>query len=82
MAFPFGSTSLGAYLAWARAAGCECQTGYSNITGLVFWKITAPSGAHVYIVDVQQNERLTSSTLNYYDRRLGLTSPFDRANGP
>jgi hypothetical protein len=81
MAFPFGSTSLGAYLAWAKAVGCDCQTGYGGPSGLVFWKIIAPSGRHVTIVDMQQNERLVSSTLNYLDRRLGLTSPFDRATG-
>lgn len=79
MSFPFGSTSLGAYLAWAKGAGCDCQTGYGGLHGLVFWKITAPNGRHVYIVDMQQDERLTSSTLNYFDRRLGMKSPFDRA---
>lgn len=78
MAFPFGSTSFGAYLAWAKAAGCECETGYDSF-GLVFWRIQAPSGLHVTVVDTQQNERLTSSTLDYLDRRLGLKSPFDRA---
>lgn len=78
MAHPFGSISLGNYLHWARSVGCDCQTGYTNPSGSVFWEITAPSGRRVVIVDMQQGERLTSSYLNYLDRRLGLTSPFER----
>jgi len=78
VSFPFSSTSLGAYLAWARAVGCECETGYGGRYGFVFWKITAPSGRSVTVVDMQQSERLVSSQLTYLDRRLGLTSPFDR----
>ena len=46
---------------------------------MVLCRITAPSGKHVTLVDMQQAERLTSSTINYLDRRLGLKSPFDRA---
>ena len=79
MAFPFGSTSLGAYLAWAASEGCTCQTGYGGPGNLVFWEITAPSGKQVVVVDMQQGERLTSSYLNFLDRRLGMKSPFDRA---
>ena len=79
MAFPFGSTSLGSYLMWAQSVGCTCENGYGGMHGSVFWKITAPSGKHLVIVGVQQNERLTSYSINYYDRRLGLQSPFERA---
>lgn len=79
MAFPFGSVAFGSYLAWAKSVGCECQTGYGGCDNRVFWRITAPSGRSVFVVDMQQDERLVSSYLNYLDRRLGLTSPFDRA---
>ncbi len=78
MAFPFGSPTLGAYIAWARSEGCECKTGYGGIHGSVFWVLTAKSGKHVTIVGLQQDERLTSSYINNLDRRLGLTSPFPR----
>jgi hypothetical protein len=78
MGFPFGSTTFGQYLAWAKAVGCDCQTGYGGMHNSVFWKITAPSGLYVTVVDTQQDERLISSNLNYLDRRLGLQSPFNR----
>ena len=80
MAFPFGSTTLGAYLAWAASEGCQCRNGY-ELSGMVLWRIVAPSGRSLVIVDMQQSERLTSHMLNHYDRRLGLTSPFPRIEG-
>jgi hypothetical protein len=76
VAFPFGSPTFGDYLAWARSVGCDCKIG--DIGGVVGWRITAPSGLHVMVMDTQQNERLVSSVLNHLDRRLGLDSPFDR----
>jgi len=79
MSFPFGSTAFGTYLAWATSVGCECNNGYNSFTNTTCWRITAPSGRRVVVVDMEQSERLTTSMLNYLDRRLGLTSPFDRA---
>lgn len=79
MAFPFGSTSLGAYMAWAASEGCTCESGYGPPRGLARVRITAPSGRSVIISDMQQGERLASSHINYLDRRLGLQSPFPRA---
>lgn len=78
MSFPFGSTSLGAYLVWANQSGCTVQSGYGPDGG-TFNQITTPDGKKVIIPDMEQSERLTSTYLNYLDRRLGMRSPFDRA---
>lgn len=81
MAFPFGSVKFGAYLAWAASQGCICECGYGGPHGSSCTKITAPSGKSVTVVGVQQTEALLSYSIRYYDRRLGLTSPFQRIDG-
>lgn len=80
MAFPFRSTPLSAYLRWAADAGCTCLNGYSD-NGITFWEIVSPAGKKLYIADMDQSEYLVSSQLNYFDRRLGLKSPFERVHG-
>jgi hypothetical protein len=63
---------------WAQSVGCECSTGYNELTGMNCVRIVSPAGRQLLIAGSDQAERLVSSVLNHYDRRLGLESPFDR----
>ena len=76
MSAPFGGhPTLGEYLDWAyRFAECTVQTGFIN--GRPCKKIVAPSGRWVTIVDKHERERLAPTTVDYFDRRLGIKSPF------
>jgi len=39
-------------------------------------RVTAPSGQHVIVADIEQDERLVPTMIAHLDRRLGLSSPF------
>lgn len=78
---PFGGhPTLKQYLAWAiNQGGCKLMTGYQNdpVHGPVgFTFLKAPNGRHLFIVDMQHDEYLVPTTIAYFDRRLGLQSPY------
>lgn len=79
MAAPFGGhPTLGKYMAWAANEGCRCQSGYIDNTSMI--KIASQdSSKSVIILDMNQSEYLTPSYVSYLDRRLGLNSPFPKA---
>jgi|GEM_PF-1083406 len=79
MAAPFGGhPRLIDYLAWCSANGCTNSSGFTNKDGktITFHVVTCESGTHVVVSGVGNNEYLLPSTVAYYDRRLGLNSPF------
>jgi len=80
MAYPFGGhPTLSEYLTWAaRSAGCTVQTGYKLVGDevLSMTRVVAPSGRHVIVVDMAQDERLVPTYIAHLDRRLGLKSPW------
>lgn len=80
-AWPWGGhPTLSEYLTWAaKEAKCSVQTGYmigDDGQSLSLTRVTAPSGSHVIIADLDQNERLVASYIAHLDRRLGLKSPW------
>lgn len=73
MSTPFGGhPTLGKYMAWASNEGMLCQTGPLSVI------IKNPNGGHVIIPHAKQAEHLAPSTVAYYDRRLGVDSPFPK----
>ena len=69
---------LADYLDWAHSVGCNIRTGFAATgSGTIYLTVvTAPSGRYVVIHDVDEDEALPASAYAYYDRRLGLKSPF------
>lgn len=85
MAFPFGNhPTFLEYLQWCCQQGCTMASGYMQFPdGSMMSRqvITAPNGKHVTVMDMSNNERLMPSTVAYFDRRLGLDSPFAKIRG-
>lgn len=79
-AYPFRThPEFARYATWAASQdGVKVTTGISNMPDgevLTFTQITSPRG-HILIDGTDQDERLLPSTIAYYDRRLGLESPW------
>jgi len=71
MAYPFGGhPTLKQYLLWARQAGCEYRTAPSHI------RLFSPDEQRSVAINMGMDERLTPTMVDYFDRRLGLESPF------
>ena len=71
--------TLGDYMAWIRGIGGKCQTGIASdpTIGMVpVTKIVAPGGRHVIHAGNNQSERLSLYTIEMFDRRLQVISPF------
>ena len=81
MAFPFGGhPTFAQYCTWAAdRENCSVNT-CTVLSGkgqsMCVTRIKAPSGRYVIATDYSQAERLVPSTIAYFDRRLGLRSPF------
>ena len=78
-AWPFGGhPKFSEYCTWAaQDERCTVQTGFAvSPEGAVHNQtmITAPSGRHVIVVDITQDEFLMPTMIAYLDRRLGLNS--------
>ncbi|MBA5779544.1 hypothetical protein H2509_20630 [Stappia sp. F7233] len=73
------SVTLGQYMAWVRDSGGYCTNGIQadHEIGMVpVIKLVADSGRYVIHPSDNQSEILEPSLIEYYDRRLGLVSPF------
>jgi hypothetical protein len=81
MAAPFGGhPKLAHYLAWAHdQQRCEVRSlvvvdqDGASYTAI---RVKAPSGRHVIVVGIEQDEHLLPTQIAYFDRRLGLQSPW------
>jgi hypothetical protein len=75
-------TTLAEYMRWLRSQGGNCKNGIGpdEKRGMVpVIKMVSPDGQkHVIHGGDNQGEYLSPQTLNFLDRRLGLTSPFKR----
>lgn len=78
MSHPFGGhPTLGRYIQWAQQQGCDFRSGVYGTDSIS--RIVAPDGSKsVVIARMPQSEVLSPSTVAYYDRRLGLDSPFSK----
>lgn len=78
MSVPFGGhPRFGDYLRWAHEQGCKVEWGVDPGTTLPIVKITRRDKARAVIeVAVAQDEFLLPTQIGYYDRALGLKSPW------
>lgn len=79
MAHPFGGhPKLIDYIAWCNQQGCTTKSSITQEDGkmITCQRLVAPSKRHLIVVGVGMNEYLMPTTVAYYDRRLGLDSPF------
>lgn len=76
MPYPFGGhPSFSNYIEWATSQGCEVKQAISDEKWLV--KIVRPDKKRSLIeVDVPLNSLLVPTQVWYYDRVLGLKSPW------
>lgn len=64
---------------WLKGVGGHCKNGIGadeEIGMVPVVKLVAPSGKYVIHGGDEQNESLSLLTIEYFDRRLGLLSPF------
>jgi hypothetical protein len=56
------------------------MSGVQKVDGVMvtFQILEAKNGRHVVVSGVSMNERLMPTAVAYYDRRLGLDSPFSK----
>ena len=72
-------TTLGEYMHWLRGTGGSCRTGIGpdpDIGMVPVTKLTAPNGLYVIHPGDNQYEVLSTFTIERYDRRLKVLSPF------
>jgi hypothetical protein len=84
MAAPFGNhPTLFEYIAWCNQQGCTTRSilakGEGGFSTLQI--IQAQTGRHVIASGIAMTERLVPSQVAYFDRRLGLDSPFSKITG-
>jgi len=71
--------TLGDYMRWLRDNGGECRSGIGadEEVGMVpVTKLIASDGRSVIHYGNDQGEVLSESMVDYFDRRLGVISPF------
>jgi hypothetical protein len=71
--------TLGDYKRWLESIGGRWQHGIAadEVIGMVpVLKLVAPGGRYVIHGDTDENEVLSSLTIEYFDRRLLVLSPF------
>ena len=81
MAAPFGGhPTLARLIEWLETAGCKVELKQRNhaITGQPYQslEITNPAGARTVFVNPDMDERLAPSMVSYFQRRLGMKTPF------
>lgn len=81
MSYPFGGhPTLVEYIGWCNQQGCTTKSGVQQVDGVMvtYQVLEAKTGRHVVVSGVNMTERLTPRAVAYYDRRLGLDSPFGK----
>jgi hypothetical protein len=72
--------ALGHYITWLRSQGGQCRSGIGadpEIGMVPVTKLISPDGTrHVIHPSGDQAEELSTYTIEYFDRRLGVLSPF------
>lgn len=66
-------------MSWLRGEGGHCQSGIAadEVRGMVpVTKMISPSGKRVIHPGNDQSEVLSPLIIEYFDRRLGVLSPF------
>jgi hypothetical protein len=80
MAFPFGGhPKLSGFIEFAQAQGCKIKVyARTSRTGRVhqILHMENPNGGWVVVSDPDFDEHLAPSTVTYYQRRLGIRTPF------
>ena len=75
------SASLLIRVEWARTQGCDIATGIDRDTMTPLIKITRPDKKRALIeVGVSQEDFLLPTQIAYYDRALGIESPWFSVN--
>ena len=72
-------TTLGEYMHWLKSEGGQCRTGIGvdhDIGMVPVTKLISPEGKWVIHPGNDQSEHLSKFTIEYFDRRLGVLSPF------
>jgi hypothetical protein len=73
-------TTLGNYIHWLCSEGGQSRSGIGadEVVGMVpITKLISPDGSkYVIYSSGDQSEILSSHTIEYFDRRLGVVSPF------
>jgi hypothetical protein len=63
-----------------QSAGCKVEVKFRNhsITGQPYrsLEITSPTGSRAVLVNPNMNEHLAPSMVSYFQRRLGMKTPF------
>lgn len=81
MSYPFGGhPTLREYIGWCNQQGCTTKSGVQSVDGVMvtFHIVEAKTGVHVIISGPKMTEHLMPTAVAYYDRRLGLNSPFSK----
>lgn len=71
--------TLGEYMYWLKNDGGECRPGIAadeQIGMVPVTKLVAKNGKYVIHPGNDQSEVLSSFTIEYFDRRLEVISPF------
>jgi hypothetical protein len=81
MPVPFGGhPTLQRLVDWLISAGCKAELKVRNraVTGQPYQslEITSPTGSRAVIVNPDMNEHLSPSMVSYFQRRLGMKTPF------
>lgn len=81
MASPFGGhPKLSRLVDWLQSAGCKVEVKVRNhsITGQPYraLEITSPTGSRAVLVNPNMDEHLSPSMVSYFQRRLGMKTPF------
>ena len=80
MSYPFGNCpTLHEYIGWCNQQGCTTHSAVHKLDGKILTSHTlvAKSGRHVIAVG-SMTDRLLATIVAYYDRRLGLSSPYGK----
>lgn len=81
MAAPFGGhPKLARLVEWLGSVGCKIELKQRNhsISGQPYrsLEITSPSGSRAVLVNPDMDEYLVPSMVSYFQRRLGMQTPF------
>ena len=81
MAAPFGGhPKLSRLVEWLESAGCKANIKIRNhaITGQPYrsLEIISPTGSRAVLANPDMDEHLSPSMVSYFQRRLGMQTPF------
>lgn len=81
MAYPFGGhPRFDEYIQWAVGQGCICRSGVRKVRGrsVTSTLLQNPANERHVISVVEGKTFLVPTMVHYFDRRLGLDSPFPK----